>query len=132
MNKLMQQFIKFGLVGVSNVAVYTVLYWILIYVGMNYLLATTIAYLVSSVGGYILNHMWVFKSEKSAKESVVKYYVVYGSSYILNMLCMYIWVDTLQLSETLAPLMTLCVTTPYNFVFNKLWVFNKKNEKAKK
>ncbi len=128
MKQLIQQFMKFGIVGVTNVAVYTILYWIFVYFNMNYLLATTIAYLVSSVGGYILNHIWVFKSEKKVKESVVKYYVVYGSSYLLNMLCMYIWVDILNLSVNIAPLLTLCVTTPYNFIFNKLWVFNEKEK----
>lgn len=128
MKALIKQFMKFGIVGVTNVAVYTFLYWILIYFHVNYLLSTTIAYLVSSVGGYILNHIWVFKSDKAIQESVLKYYVVYGSSYLLNILCMYIWVDMLELSISIAPILTLCVTTPYNFLFSKIWVFKTHNK----
>lgn len=115
---------KFAIVGASNVGIYTVLYWLFVYFGMNYLIATTIAYLISSISGYLLNNVWVFKENQGGKKSLIKYYVVYGSSYLLNIACMYIWVDVLQLSQTLAPLLTLCVTTPYNFVFNKIWVFN--------
>ncbi|MEG0451921.1 MAG: GtrA family protein [Coprobacillus sp.] len=121
-----KQFFKFGIVGVMNVAIYTILYWILIYYKVNYLFATTISYFISSISGYFLNHYWVFKSQNDKKESVVKYYVVYGTSYILNMVCMYLWVDVFGLSQSIAPILTLCVTTPYNFIFNRLWVFKEK------
>lgn len=122
------QFVKFGIVGAFNTLSSTIYYWILITIGLNYILSTTIAYFLSSIIGFFLNNKWVFKREYK-KQSLFKYYVVYGTSYLLNVLCMYIWIDLLRISEYIAPLLTLFITVPYNFIFNKLWVFCDKREK---
>lgn len=36
---------------------------------------------------------------------------------------MYLWVDVLHISKYLAPILTLFVTVPYNYLFSKFWVF---------
>lgn len=119
------QFIKFGMVGVFNTLSSTVYYWILLYFHFNYLLATTIAYIIASLIGYLLNNHWVFQSKKVTKTSLFKYYVVYGTSYFLNIFSMFIWVDVLSISKVIAPIFTLFVTVPFNYIFNKIWVFKK-------
>ena len=129
MNKRIEilfQFIKFGIVGVMNTCSSWVIYYPLIFLHVNYIVATTIAYILSSILGYCLNHKWVFKSNIYDSKSVLKYYIVYGSSYVINITCMWLFVDVLHFSTYLAPILTLCVTVPYNFIFNRLWVFTQK------
>ncbi|MBR1414180.1 MAG: GtrA family protein [Bacilli bacterium] len=129
MNKykgMIKQFIRFGIVGCINTFSSWFFYYPLIFINVNYKIATTIAYILSSIIGYILNNGWVFKKTIYDSNSVLKYYVVYGSSYILNIGCMYLWVEVLQLSAYIAPILTLFITVPYNFIFSKLWVFTKK------
>ena len=112
--------------GVMNTCSSWVIYYPLIFLHVNYIVATTIAYILSSILGYCLNHKWVFKSNIYDSKSVLKYYIVYGSSYVINITCMWLFVDVLHFSTYLAPVLTLCVTVPYNFIFNRLWVFTQK------
>lgn len=121
------QFAKFGLVGVSNNIIFFVIYYILIYLNIDYIIANILGYITSSIWGYLLNKKWVFKeSTEKATNSVIKYYIVYGSSFLVNILCMYFLVDVLNISKISAPILTMFITVPYNFIFNKIWAFKNK------
>ena len=131
MNKIKSffgQFIKFGIVGVINTLSSWVFYYSLLFLGVHYIIATTVAYILSSIIGFILNKVWVFKSKNKVSSSLFKYIVTYGSSYLLNVGVMYLLVDIIGISDKIAPLLVLFVTVPYNYIFSKLWVFKKKKE----
>ena len=128
MREMIIKFIKFGIVGFINTMTSTCIYWFLITIKLNYILSTTIAYFIASLIGYTLNKNKVFKTKND--NSIIKYYIVYISSYFLNIGCMYIFVDILKISAYIAPLLTLFVTVPYNFMLSNFWVFRK--EKSKK
>lgn len=128
MNEFIIKFLKFGIVGFINTMTSTMIYWLLITIKLNYILSTTIAYFIASIIGYILNKNKVFKTKN--RSSVIKYYIVYISSYFLNIGCMYLWVDVLHISKYIAPILTLFVTVPYNFILSNFWVF-KKDKKIK-
>lgn len=120
------QFIKFSFVGASNTLIFFFIYYSLIFFNVNYIIANTIGYIVSSFWGYILNKKWVFKeSTEKTTNSIIKYYVVYGSSFFINIVCMYVFVDVLSISKIIAPILTMCVTVPYNFMLNKTWAFKR-------
>ncbi|MFF2912159.1 GtrA family protein [Paenibacillus sp. NPDC057934] len=124
---LILQFIKFGIVGGINTIISLMIYYILIYVSVHYMYANVIGYFISSVGGYYLNKMWVFKTQQvKARSSITKYYIIYGSSLLINIVTMYVWVDLLNIPKILAPILTLIITIPYNFILNKLWAFKVK------
>ncbi len=130
--KKLLQFIRFGIVGGLNTLVSLAIYYLLVFLGVNYIVSTVVGYVLSSVVGYVLNKIWVFKAKSvSTASSLVKYYIVYGSSLLLNMGLMYLWVDVMFISDKLAPLLTLCFTIPFNFIFSKLWTFrqSKSNDK---
>ena len=129
--KKFQQFIKFGITGVINTLIYTGLYYLLLFLGVSHLIANVVAYFTASINGYMMSRGWVFKEVKATvKESVWKYYVVYGSSLILSEVLIYLFVDVMLISDKIAPLLTLCFTIPYNFLFQKLWAFRKDKREA--
>ena len=127
MQKLIQQFIKFGFVGCINTATSLAVYYILLFFSVHYLFASVSGYVLSSIVGFILNKLWVFqaKGTKTVQETV-RYYIVYGCALLINLCMMYLLVDILAISDKLAPLITLCVTVPFNFIMSKLWVFKSK------
>ena len=124
--KLFKQFIKFGAVGILNTVSSWIFYYTLLHFRVHYIIATTIAYVLSSIIGFCLNKVWVFKSKNKTGSSLLKYIVTYGSSYLLNVGLMYCFVDILNISDKLAPILVLFFTIPYNFIFSRLWVFNNK------
>lgn len=126
MYKLLQQFIKFGFVGFINTASSLAIYYALIFVHVNYILATIVGYFISSVIGFILNKVWVFQSKNTKTQTeTIRYYIVYGCALLINIGMMYLQVDILNISDKIAPLITLCVTIPFNFLMSKFWVFQK-------
>lgn len=115
--------IKFGLVGGLCTVVSLAFYYLFIYCYMNYIVANTLSFLVGTVFGYFLNKSWVFKNRSRSYSSVWKFYVTYISSYLFSTGMLFVWVDQLQISDKIAPLINLCFTIPFNFIMSKIWVF---------
>jgi len=122
------QFIKFGCVGGINTIVSLAIYYVMVYFNLDYIIAIITSYIGSSIIGYLLSRIWVFKAHNTKiTYSFIKYYMVYGASLVINIVLMYLWIDICDLSKYLAPLLTLCITVPFNYVLSKLWVFKEDN-----
>ena len=115
-------FIKFCLVGATNVAISYTAYFILLKLGLYYLLATTIAYVVGILNGYIWSSKFVFKKNKSIN-NMMKFFIVYISALFINLGIMYICVDTYNMHKLVAPIFAIGIGTIYNFTLNKIWTF---------
>ena len=123
-SNLIKQFVKFGLVGVSNTVLNLVVYYGLLYLGVHYLIANTAGFLVSVLNAYYWNKKFVFKNlETKISKSLIKTYVSYGSTFLLGTGLMFVMVHYLHVSETVAPIINLLVTIPLNFLLNKFWTF---------
>ena len=123
---MIKTFIKFGIVGAINTLLSLIIYYVCIAINSNwYLVGTILGYIVSSIIGYFLNKSLVFKrSDIKHKKSLPRYYIVYISALILNIVLIEFWVNGLHLSAWIAPILTLCFTVPYNFILSRLWVFS--------
>ena len=125
MKKLFIQFVKFGAVGVSNTLIGLAIYYGLVYINVHYILANFVAFVITVANAYYWNSRYVFKADR-APATIIKTYAMYGSTFLLGSLLLFIMVDILGVSKWLAPLLNLCVTVPLNFVLSKFWVFSKK------
>lgn len=128
MKKLIVQFIKFGIVGVSNTLISYIVYMIGITFGVHYLLANFFAFAVSVVNSFYWNNRYVFKQREGEIRSPLRVFVKTALSYagtglVLNSILLAVQVDMLGVPEWLAPLINLVITVPLNFILNKLWAF---------
>lgn len=132
MNKSgINQFIKFGIVGVSNTLITYLVYSALVFVGIHYLIANAIGFFVSVLNAYYWSDRFVFKKgemeSRSAVWTLAKTYVAYGcTGLLLASVLLYIYVDRLHISEYIAQLLVLVISTPLNFNINKFWSFKTK------
>lgn len=122
------QFIKFGLVGVSNTLISYVVYLIGIGCGIHYLAASVLGFVISVVNSFYWNNKYVFAGNTSTKRSWIKTFLktfmaYAGTGLILNNILLVIWVDLFHLPQAVAPLVNLFITIPLNFILNKLWAF---------
>lgn len=132
--KILIQFIKFGMVGVSN----TLLSLLVTYLVMAFFkfvfsldtiwtldIATTIGYVAGVCNSYFWNKRYVFRNgkEKNGKKAFSKMFICYGVTYLISMLLMNVLVDYLHVPSVIAPIPRLLLTIPLNFVANKLWTF---------
>ena len=121
-----EQFIKFLLVGCSNTVVVLVVYYIVVWIAGTkyYLLGQTIGYGVGILNSFFWNSRFVFSNaQESQGKAFIKMCACYGITYLLQMGVLYVFVEWLSMSEWLAPMIAIIITTPINFVLNKLLAF---------
>lgn len=109
------QFIKFGLVGVSNTVVSYVVYALVIYfLGTDYyLLASVLSFIISVLNAYIWQNIFVFKEEEGAEKRIwwkvlIKTYIAYSfTGLILNNLLLLLWIEVVDISKFAGPVLGL-------------------------
>lgn len=137
----LMQFIKFGIIGVSNTLISYVIYLVALVVfqknnwfgEMDYLIAQILGFLLSVLWSFYWNRKYVFASDKEANpwfQALVKTYCSYAFTGIfLNTVLSILWVEKLGISKMLAPILNIFVSVPLNFVMNKFWAFKKQERK---
>lgn len=134
----MVQFIKFGIVGLSNTIISYIIYAasLLILRGINilpeidYLIAQVTMFVLSVLWSFYWNNKMVFVQEKNEKRNIwkalLKTYISYAfTSLFLSSILLVFWVDFIGVSEFIAPIINLIVTVPINFLVQKFWAFGK-------
>lgn len=122
------QFIKFGIVGVSNTLVSLAVYYVFLWINPAwYLLGNVAGWVVSVANAFYWNNKYVFAAEKTGVWSMLrklgKTYLSYGATFLLSTLLLYLEVDVWGWSSVISPLVNLLITIPLNFLLNKFWAF---------
>lgn len=128
------QFIKFGIVGVSNtilsylINVAALLVLAPFHISWDYFAANIIAFILSVAWSFFWNNKYVFKARDGEKRNIwaalAKTYVSYAvTGLLLANILSYIWIDLIGISKYIAPLLNLVISVPVNFLLNKLWAF---------
>lgn len=130
---LVIQFVKFGLVGVSNTLVSWICYYIILWIDDNlYMLGSLVGTVVSIANAFIWNDRFVFKGQendwKNRLKRLGKTYVSYGGTSLLSMLLLWIEVQLFGVSKVIAPVVNLLITIPLNYLINKFWTFRNGEE----
>lgn len=134
------QFVKFGLVGVSNTlisyGIEMLCYYVLfVHVGwaeqVRIVVTSVLAFVVSVTNSYYWNNRYVFGShERKSWQQHAKVYgktvICYGVTGLVMAPALKLWMSGLGVPYWLASLGSLIVTIPLNFLLNKLWAFAKK------
>ena len=130
------QFLKFGMVGLSNTIISYVLYTAILLLlkkvealpKIDYLIATFAAFMISVLWSFYWNNKFVFivktGKRRNVWKSLLKTYISYSFTGIfLNSMLMILWVEIVGVSEFIAPIINLCVSVPLNYIINKFWAF---------
>lgn len=152
-----KQFLKFGIVGLSNTLISQLIYMIAVSLGAHYLAASVIAFIISVLNAFFWQNKYVFKEEEDKEQRVwwnvlLKTYAAYAfTGLLLNNLLLIMWIDLIgiesftpaitelvnsfginisnhEVAVDLAPILNIVVNVPINFVINKFWAYRQKNK----
>lgn len=137
------QFIKFGIVGVSNTAISYGIEMLCYYVlfvnvfwpdNVRIMITSILAFAISVTNSYYWNSRYVFQTgtRRSLAEharSYLKTVACYGVTGLLLAPALKIYVSGLGVPYWLASLGSLVITIPLNFLLNKFWAFRKSTDK---
>ncbi len=98
------QFLKFGLVGVSNTLINYLVYVIFVALGAHYAVANTFGFLISVLNAYFWGSRFVFKEDKTKEKRVwwqvlLKTYASYALGFVLNTLLLAFWIDLVHVGQ---------------------------------
>src|ERR1700728_1980968 len=97
------QFVKFGIVGVSNTLLTLVVYTVLLKVfGVWYLAASGIGFVVGATNGFLLNRRWTFREHVGDALTPVRWGVVQGVGLGIDEGLLYLLVHDASLDKLLA------------------------------
>lgn len=132
------QFIKFGIVGISNTVISYVLNVLVLLtlssweVPWDFVAANIVAFVLSVLWSFYWNNRFVFVVQDGEKRNIgralIKAYLSYGfSGVILSNILSWLWINVIGISKYVAPLINLIISVPLNFVINKFWTFKADN-----
>mgnify|MGYP002673566618 CR=1 FL=1 len=137
--ELLIQFIKFGIVGVTNTLVSYVINVVTLFLlgkahlfqRWDYMIANCVAFILSVLWSFYWNNKLVFNMEGTSwmdmLKALLKMYLSYAfTGIILSNVLSYLWIDVLHISKFIAPLINSVIGVPINFVLNKFWAFQGK------
>lgn len=157
-NRLLKQIVSFGLVGVLNTLVSQIVYMICVALGMHYIAANVIGFIISVFHAYLWQTKVVFKEDESLEKRVwwkvlLKTYAAYAfTGLVLNNILLILWIDVIRIEQftpvitelvnrfgiqienrelavTVAPLLNIVINVPINFIINKFWAYRQKKIK---
>lgn len=130
----LEQFIKFGIVGITNTIISYVLNLLVLIlmrplnVSWDFVMGNVIAFILSVLWSFYWNNRIVFVVQNGQKRNVwkalIKTYIAYGfTGIVLNNILGWVWISVLHISKYVAPLINLIFSVPINFIINKMWAF---------
>lgn len=133
------QFIKFGLVGVSNTAIsyavemlgYYVLFRNVVWKeSVKIFVVSLLAFVISVTNSYYWNSKYVFKTEgkQSVRTHLIRYtktFLCYSVTGLILSPLLKIVMQNIGIPYWLTSILVLIVSVPVNYVLNRLWAFKK-------
>ena len=128
------QFVKFGIVGLTNTAISYGLNVLVLkilqpyHLSWDYVVANVVAFVLSVLWSFYWNNKYVFTKQEGESRSIwrtlLKTYVSYSfTGILLTNVLSWVLIDQLGVSKYVAPLINLVISVPLNFLINKLWAF---------
>jgi len=122
--KTLVQFLKFGIVGISNTLLTAVTIWLLLRVfhSSNYL-ANIVGYVVGLVNSFIWNRRWTFENHAQIGATIFKFIVTFAVSYLLQLGFLWLLLHQTGIDDYFCQLLSIVVYTVFNFFMNKYYTF---------
>jgi len=123
-HKSLVQFIKFGIVGVSNTLLTAIIIWFLLkeFHCSDYLSNFT-GYIIGLLNSFIWNRKWTFESKTKVSVTIFKFIVTFVISYLFQLGNLYLLLHFTLIDPYYCQILSIGVYTLINFILNKYYTF---------
>lgn len=125
MAKIVQQFMKFGVVGVIAFVIdYGLMVFLTEVFGINYLISATVSFSVSTVFNYFASMRYVFQHKEgmSRHREFVIFVALSVVGLLLNNVCMWAGVELLHIHYMITKIGATAIVSVFNFVTRKIFL----------
>jgi putative flippase GtrA len=119
------QLVQFGLVGGVGFAVNLAVYALFVHsVGVDYHVASAVAWLVAVLNNFVLNRLWTFDARAGQVHfQALRFLVVSLVAFAFSQLLLTLLVESAGVAKVPAQAVAVLASMPLNFLGNKLWSF---------
>lgn len=119
----LRRVVKYGLVGMVNVALDFTLYAVLVSLGLWYPIAKTVSLVVATANGYTLNRLWTFRAGAHRNAVLTKYVTVQALCLAANIALLVLLIEGAGLHQITAQAIALPIIALASFAAQRLWTF---------
>ena len=118
------QFLKFGIVGISNTLITALTIWLLLKVlHCSYYFSNFTGYMFGLINSFIWNRKWTFESKTKVSATLFKFIATFAISYLFQLGNLYLLLHYTHIDPYLCQLLSIIVYTLLNFALNKTYTF---------
>jgi putative flippase GtrA len=119
------QLVRFGFVGGVGFLVNLAVYALFVHsVGVDYRVASVLAWLVAVLNNFVLNRHWTFDArDGQARFQAIRFLVVSLVAEALSLVLLTLLVEGASVAKVPAQALAVAASMPLNFLGNKLWSF---------
>jgi len=120
-----KSFIKYVITGVTAFVIEYSMYVLLLkWIGLNYVLSSTLVYMIVFWFAFLVNRSWSFESKGDVKLQLMKYTMLFFFNLIVaNVILMYFLTDIVGLSELLSPFIKTGCMVAWNYLIYKYYIY---------
>jgi putative flippase GtrA len=119
------QLVRFGFVGGVGFLVNLAVYALFVHsAGVDYRLASVLAWLVAVLNNFVLNRHWTFDARDGrARFQAIRFLLVSLVAEALSLVLLTLLVQGASVAKVPAQALAVAASMPLNFLGNKLWSF---------
>lgn len=119
------QLVRFAFVGGVGFLVNLVVYTLAVHsVGLDFRVASVVAWLVAVLNNFVLNRHWTFDARAGrAHAQAVRFFLVSLLAEAFSLALLTLLVESAGLAKVPAQALAVAASMPLNFLGNKLWSF---------
>lgn len=116
---------KFGMVGAATAAIYFLVMWAVdSMLGVNYIAAVSVAYLVSTVFHFLANRHFTFGAvDDRHGHQIIRYLIMWVFNYLTTIVVVSVCVERFLLSPYIGVCVSVIFTMFTGYVLARYWVF---------
>ena len=120
----LKQAIRYGVVGLSNTLITAVVIWVMMKMaGCSDVVSNIIGYTAGVLNSFVWNKRWTFKSSEGWTQGAIKFGVVFGVCYLMQLGLLLYLNKHLTIDSYYNQLLAMAFYTVINFIMNKYYTF---------
>jgi putative flippase GtrA len=120
---LLLQWLRFAVVGAANTLLSWCVYAVLEHVGVHYLLASGLAFVLGALNSYVLNRRWTFRSHGRRAPEAVRFGVIQCVGLGIDVTLLYVLAHDAGVHHLIAQALVFPVASAVTFGLSRQWAF---------
>lgn len=121
-----KELICYGFVGACTTFVNYFIYYLCLWMDLNWLMANSLAWIVAVIFAYFANRNAVFHSQKEIKKEFIQFFILRFVTLLIENILLAISINGFGISSAFSKILVSIFTVLSNYYLCKLRIFQKK------